>query len=1018
MTRVNLFYEAQKNHQKGKILEALRIYELIIEKKPKEFRPRIYKSLALVQLGRNSEALNQIQLALKYIKSPIGSDWSTVGVIFKNLGRISDAEIAFKKAEELLPENGGIKSNIGLVQMIQGKYDDALISFSLAEKIIQNDVAPTLNKARIYFIQKSYEDAIHSLRKAKDISPGHPEIGIIEAEINLLDHQYINAFKSVISSLELNPINYEGWQVINRIGVKYCRNEELNRVSALVCNMKPTSGRLLSLIAGILRKNLAWKYLSVIELLLQQALINKKDIAVNTSAIFQLLSCNISQLAHKRCAEASWHSNNNQKRTIEFKHHTPKSTTIRLGILSSDIRSHAVGYLVIGVLESLSKRQGIELYIYSNIDDDGSEIRERAKIVAHKFVNVKGMDFLPLANRIREDKVDVILDLNGMTAETMIPVMHYKPAPITMTWLGMPGTIGYVDDIHYLIADKMIVDKDNYEGFSEKIIFLNRSYQPNDISLPAKLNLNDRVAEGLPINSFVFCSFNQLYKYSPETLNAWVKILETVKDSVLWILATDEESRQKVKTIFTNSGIDSTRIIFANKAAHSDHVKRISLADLMLDNWPYNAHTTCSDALRVGVPVITLKTKTFAGRVAASILQSSNLSEWITTDIDEYISKSIKYASKSRSEIEKTKLTILYNYKNGKMTDCDGFAKNLHDSFKFAINKYLANEEPNHFYFDEFDEVREGLPFYSNIISDSNELVFANESDNSPEIVDPIIDELFQIQKLFGITPPMLVDIGAAAIDGEIGYEYFTESGLFNVIGFEPSDTAYKVLEAMHKDNPHYHIINKAVGDGKQHTLNICHAEGMNSCLVPNFSFLKKIPKFEEWARVVDQKSIETHRLDDIDEIKSARFLKLDIQGFEYNVLENAREFLNAVMVIHIELSPFPLYQGEKSMFEVGYFLEQNGFVLHYFSNLNKRGFKPYFTDQLPFGSKNHLLQVDAVFIRNYDQWDYLPVTYLKEMAFILHALYKSYDLVTLLLKYIDERDSSNLMSQYIKKVS
>jgi predicted O-linked N-acetylglucosamine transferase (SPINDLY family) len=342
---------------------------------------------------------------------------------------------------------------------------------------------------------------------------------------------------------------------------------------------------------------------------------------------------------------------------------------LRVAFLSHDFRQHAGGTLVIGLLENLP-RTGIEWWAYCNSIEDRSSIRNRARGAFERFINVARLDDAELAEKIHDDEIDVVIDLNGMTGGSRIGALAYQPAPVQIVWKGMPGSVGTRAGVDYIIGDPWVITETNRNGFSESVIRLPRSYQPNDHEAPDLDLAGERADHDLPAEGFVFCNFNQLYKLSPDTFARWCEILQQTEGSVLWLLRPKSTALEdRLKALAERSGVDPGRIVFAPPMPHGRHVARIRHADLVLDTWPYNAHTTCSDALRAGVPVLTIPGHTFAARVAAGVLDTCGLRDWIAADETAFVDKALAFAARPRAEIDRAKQTVFETYWGSEMVD-------------------------------------------------------------------------------------------------------------------------------------------------------------------------------------------------------------------------------------------------------------------------------------------------------------------------------------------------------------
>ncbi len=308
----------------------------------------------------------------------------------------------------------------------------------------------------------------------------------------------------------------------------------------------------------------------------------------------------------------------------------------RVAFISGDFRQHPVGYLLVGLIERL--RGGpFETYGISSCIPDGSDTYRRFRCGFDHYLDVQDKSGIEVARLLRAHEIDIAIDLSGYTAGSRLEILSHRPAPVQMTYLGYPGTLGlpYID---YLIADQHTVPEHLAHGYSEKILHLPHCYLPRDVSVMPSSAPHDRQAHGLPEKGTVFCSFNHDYKISPAVFDCWLELLRDVPGSVLWLMKLNDAARANLGTYAAERGIDPKRLVFAQRVPDiADHLARYRLADVFLDTYPYNGHTTASDALLAGLPVVTMSGETFASRVAGSLLNDLGLGrEWICADLEEY----------------------------------------------------------------------------------------------------------------------------------------------------------------------------------------------------------------------------------------------------------------------------------------------------------------------------------------------------------------------------------------------
>jgi predicted O-linked N-acetylglucosamine transferase (SPINDLY family) len=306
---------------------------------------------------------------------------------------------------------------------------------------------------------------------------------------------------------------------------------------------------------------------------------------------------------------------------------------IRLGLLSYDFYEHPVSQLLVEVLEQLSKTQ-FELVLYASGPDDQSAVRGRIKAAASRFIDIRGLSDKEVAPLIRADGIDVLVDLQGLTRGHRLAIFAQRPAPVQVAFLGFPNSTGapYID---YLIGDPFVTPPELAHLYSEKIAQMPLCFQPNGSWRPVPQAMS-RAQAGLPEGAFVMCAFNQTYKVLPEAFDVWCAVMREVPHAVLWLKETNGQLHGNVRREAAKRGIGAERIFFAPPVPFADHFSRFALADVFVDTWPYNAHTTASDALWAGVPVVTHYGNSFASRVAASALNAVGLPELAYATVADY----------------------------------------------------------------------------------------------------------------------------------------------------------------------------------------------------------------------------------------------------------------------------------------------------------------------------------------------------------------------------------------------
>jgi predicted O-linked N-acetylglucosamine transferase (SPINDLY family) len=363
---------------------------------------------------------------------------------------------------------------------------------------------------------------------------------------------------------------------------------------------------------------------------------------------------------------------------------------IRLGYLSADFRAHAVAYVIADVFEK-HDRERFEVIGYSFGPEDGSSMRRRLEKAFDRFVELRDTSFLEAARRIAGDEVDVLVDLTGYTQHARTEILALRPAPIQVNYWGYPGTMGarFMD---YILVDDFIVPSAQQPFFTEKLVHLPGCYLPasqREIS-PRTVS---RAEYGLPEKGFVYCCFNNNYKITPEMFDVWMGLLQAVPGSVLWLLEGNREAPPNLRREAEARGMPAERLVFAPRTALPDHLARHRVADLFLDTFPYNAHTTASDALWAGCPLVTLAGETFSSRVAGSLLRAIGLPELITTSLEQYRDTALRLARKGDALAE-LKSRLEANRAKSRLFDAGQFARHLEKAYSAMCQIHESGKEP------------------------------------------------------------------------------------------------------------------------------------------------------------------------------------------------------------------------------------------------------------------------------------------------------------------------------------
>jgi predicted O-linked N-acetylglucosamine transferase (SPINDLY family) len=372
----------------------------------------------------------------------------------------------------------------------------------------------------------------------------------------------------------------------------------------------------------------------------------------------------------------------------------PGSRRLRVGYVSSDLRAHAVGYLMANLFEAHDP-DAIEVFVYYTGIASDDVITQRVKAAAEHWTDIRVISDDEAAQRIATDEIDILIDVNGHTRDARLGVFARRPAPIQVNWLGYPGTMGSPYH-HYIIADDWIIPKDFEIYYSERVLRL-PCYQPNDRKRLVAPTTPTRPEAGLPEDAFVYCCFNAAHKITRFSFERWMEILRRTPDSVLWLLDYNTETNTRLRSEAQARGIESARLVFAPKIANAHHLARYPLADLFIDTVPYGAHTTASDALWMGVPLVTLSGRSFASRVCGSLLRAAGLPELVCESADAYVERAVALATADRAALHSYRQRLIANRDTCTLFDIDGLARNLEQLYRdmAAAHHNGAMPQPN-----------------------------------------------------------------------------------------------------------------------------------------------------------------------------------------------------------------------------------------------------------------------------------------------------------------------------------
>jgi len=645
MSIASEFDRAYRLHQEGKLREAFMRYDAVLAADPK-FAPALhYSGVVLYQAGKIPEAAERIRASLK-LEPTSAEAWSNLALVLESAGRREAAVNALKEAAKLAPRAPEIFANLAAAELALGRIPDAEASARSATAIDARHAAAWHNLALVLEPQGRLLEAMDAASRATALDPEQVAYAGLKSQLEATAGMRKKARATLDAALARKPnaapLRFQLATLLERDG-------EVDRAMQAyedVVRLEPANGAALSQLLFLRQRTGDWHDLADLRRRFRDGVAEQRPLL----SPFVLLSQPSTRAEQRRCAEA-WSARVAPPAAVAGTMML-NSGRLRIGYLSSDFRTHATAFLAAGLFEH-HDRTRFEVVGYSTGADDRSPMRERLVRGFDRFVDAAGWPSLKLATAIRNDAIDILVDLKGHTEDAPSALLAMRPAPIQVHYLGYPGTLGG-NLADYLIGDAIVTPPEDAGDYSETLALLPASYQINDRERPIA-QTPPRAELDLPRSGVVLCCFNSGYKFNPEVFDAWMRILAQVPEAVLWLLARRGEERwvSNLRREMVRRGLDARRLVFARARANPEYLALYRAADLFLDTWPYNAHTTASDALWAGCPLVTLRGETFASRVAASLLTSVGLPDLVCDDVDAYAAKVIALA---RDPAERSRL--------------------------------------------------------------------------------------------------------------------------------------------------------------------------------------------------------------------------------------------------------------------------------------------------------------------------------------------------------------------------
>ena len=702
--------------------EALDSYQRALQIKPDYAEAHFSCGNILLQLKRFEGALECYQRALR-IKPDSAEACNNLGVTLRELKRFADALECYQRALELRPGYADAYLNRGNALQNLKRFADALDSYDRALRIKPDDAEAHFNRGNALQELRRFADALAGYDRALAIKPDHADAWVNRGNALHELRRLADALDSYDRALTIRPDFAEAYcnrgnalQELERFEDALDSYQRALRIKPdyadAYCNRGLTLLRLKRFAdaqdsyehALKIEPDCRWLYGNWLHTRMQ--LCNWNDLAAQLTHLvtgieqaktitppFPVLALSDSSSVQRQAAQI-WV---NERFPVAADSLLPpigkrrRGAKIRIGYYSADYHSHATAHLMAGLFEK-HDRDRFEVVAFSYGRERRDDMSRRLAAAFDRLLEVRTISDSDVARWSRELEIDIAVDLKGFTQEARSGIFAHRAAPVQVNYLGYPGTMG-ARFIDYIVADRTLIPQESRQHYAESVVYLPDSYQVNDRQRQIADRKFTRAELGLPPSGFVFCCFNNNYKITPDTFAGWMRVLNRVAGSVLWLLEDNEAAADNLRKEAQTRAVDPARLIFAPRMPLPEHLARQRAAGLFVDTLPCNAHTTASDALWAGVPVLTRIGESFAARVAASLLKAVGLPELITTTQEQYESQAIELAT-SPARLAEIKERLLRNRLTTPLFDTDRFARHLEDAYQQMYERYQADLRP------------------------------------------------------------------------------------------------------------------------------------------------------------------------------------------------------------------------------------------------------------------------------------------------------------------------------------
>ena len=666
----------------GEPAAAVASYDKAIALKPDFAAAYSNRGVALHELGRLDEALSSHDAALRIAPGDAEAH-SNRGNVLQALNRPTDALAAYAAAIRVKPDHAEAHSNRGILLKALGELEAALEHVDRAIALKPGLASAHCNRGAVLLALGRAGEAVASCDQAIVLNPGFADAHNNRGAALLALGEPQPAADSFDAAIALRPGYADAFY--NRGNAL----QELKRLDEALDSYRQ------AVRFGTVEAEASNQILYLKARICEWPVDGDGEVPVQDSVTpFAMLIVEDDAARHLQRSQAFSRARYPAAAAPPAVVATPDSASrLRIGYFSADFHDHATMYLMARLFE-LHDRRRFEIHAFSYGPDRRDAMRARLVDAVDGFHEVSALDDPAIAALAREHGIDIAIDLKGHTQHARLGIFAQRAAPVQIGYLGYPGSTG-ADFIDYLIADRIVIPQDHRRFYSEKVIALPDSYQVNDDRRAISAARADRASHGLPEQGFVFCSFNNVYKISPQTFDIWMRLLDQVEGSLLWLLGDNIWAEANLRREAEARGIDARRLVFAGRAALPDHLARHRCADMFLDSFNVNAHTTASDALWAGLPVVTRLGESFPARVAASLLHAVGLPELVTGTAAAYEVLALNLA-RDPDRLAALRARLSANRLTSPLFDTARFTRHIEQGYRLAHDRYRQGLRPDH----------------------------------------------------------------------------------------------------------------------------------------------------------------------------------------------------------------------------------------------------------------------------------------------------------------------------------